>query len=145
MKTSFYIRHLLLVIFFLIVFGGCSKPINEVKLKIEGAYVKQPLEKNNVTSAYMVLTNTGSIDITINGIKCLDVEEAQLHDSKNDKESGMIYMFRIKNITILPKETLYFKPGGKHVMIIGMKRKQDINCYLNTLVGENFPIKFEVK
>ena len=100
---------------------SCSESNNFLELKIENAYAKKPPVGSNEVAAYMSITNATDESISINGIFCFGSKASFLHDQRINPESGMIYMNKIDNLIINPRETVPFKPGGKHVMIIGVQ------------------------
>ena len=61
----------------------------------------------------------------------------------------MISMKKMDFLLITPGETVDFKPGGKHIMIVGLKLPLSLNdvisCSLRTRKGKNFPVFFKVR
>ncbi len=118
-------------------------------MKIENAYAKKPPVGSNEVAAYMSITNATDESISINGIFCFGSKASFLHDQRINPESGMIYMNKIDNLIINPRETVPFKPGGKHVMIMGvdvdLEMKKIISCFLTSKKGKKFPVSYVIR
>ena len=72
-----------------------------------------------------------------------------LHDQRINPDSGMIYMNKINSLIINPRDTVHFKPGGKHVMIMGvyvdLEIKKVISCFLSSKKGKKFPVSYVIR
>ena len=138
-------------LFFIIslFFFSCSKDENYNELAIKNAYTKIPLKGKNAISAYMSLTNLSNENISFNKISCSGSKKAFFHDMQLNPETGMISMNQLNNLIISPGETQHFRPGNKHIMILGLTIPIGINdkifCILGTEEGTNFPLYFTVK
>ena len=108
-----------------------------------------PIGGMDTSAAYMSITNISSENISIIKISCPNIKIAYLHDVKVDSKNGMISMKKMDFLLITPGETVDFKPGGKHIMIVGLKLPLSLNdvtsCSLRTRKGKNFPVFFKVK
>jgi len=58
-------------------------------------------------------------------------------------------MSKLESFTLNPKSKLEFKPGGKHIMIMGPGWSNDllteIKCDLETDNGVSYPISFPIR
>tara|TARA_Y100001949_G_scaffold153889_1_gene141129 strand:- start:285 stop:734 length:450 start_codon:yes stop_codon:yes gene_type:complete len=149
MRFSSGINHFLSIIISLFIIYSCSESNNFLELKIENAYAKKPPVGSNEVAAYMSITNATDESISINGIFCFGSKASFLHDQRINPESGMIYMNKIDNLIINPRETVPFKPGGKHVMIMGvdvdLEMKKIISCFLTSKKGKKFPVSYVIR
>ena len=149
MRFSSRINHFLSFIISLFIIYSCSESNNFLELNIENAYAKKPPEGNNEVAAYMSLTNATDESISVNGIFCFGSKASFLHDQRINPDSGMIYMNKINSLIINPRDTVHFKPGGKHVMIMGvyvdLEIKKVISCFLSSKKGKKFPVSYVIR
>ena len=149
MRFSFRINHFLSFIISLFIIYSCSERNNFLESKIENAYAKKPLEGSNEVAGYMSLTNLTDESISINGIFCIGSKDSYLHDQRINPENGMIYMNKLNNLIINPRDNVHFKPGGKHVMIMGVnvdiEIKKVISCFLSSKKGKEFPVSYVIR
>ena len=110
------IINFLLVIFVLSNFtcGGNSGN----KITIENAWVRISSEGRN-TAFYFDLVNEGSAD-TLYKVDSDLAELVEIHETFEQDE--MMGMREVGNIPVDANSTFKFKPGGHHVMLIGLKR-----------------------
>ena len=102
-------------------------------LTIEDAWVRltPPVSKN--TAGYFQLINNSSSDVTIVSAETDVAKKAEIHDMKmTDGRMGMVH---IPKLTIKAGETVELRPGGKHLMLLGLhspvKADQLIEVTLN--------------
>ncbi len=77
-----------------------------------------PVAKN--TAGYLKLTNNSTTAVTIVKIETDIALKAEIHDMiMEDNRMGMEH---VPELTIAPKETVEFRPGGKHLMLMGLKQ-----------------------
>jgi copper(I)-binding protein len=95
-----------------------SKPrVPEVRVK--AAYVI-PAPKGTTSGAFFTIVNSSSAQDTLYKVEADFAESAQLHESV--KGNGMIGMKQVRFVSIPPKSSIKFEPGGYHVMLIGVKQ-----------------------
>ena len=138
-------------LFFIIslFFFSCFKGENYNELEIKNAYTKIPLKGKNAISAYMSLTNLSNENISFNKISCSGSKKAFFHNMQLNPDTGMISMTQLSNLIISPGETKHFRPGNKHIMILGLTIPLGISdkifCRLSTEKGKSFPVFFTVQ
>ena len=71
-----------------------------------------------VAAAYGSLMNHGSDTVTIVNVTSKTGTEAQMHDVIADGDQRQ--MLRLISVDIAPGESLVFKPGGRHIMLLGI-------------------------
>jgi len=74
----------------------------------------------NVGGGYMTITNTGSTDDVLKEVRVDGIPRVELHLSETD-ENGVARMAKQDGITIPAGETVTLKPGGLHVMFMGLR------------------------
>ena len=149
MNPVFRKSHFLFFIISLFFTNACSEPKNNLNLLINDAYAKIPLVEGQATAVYLVLKNLTNKPLIITKISCEDYITASFHETKIKKESGMIVMNKLDSLTINPRSELEFKPGGKHIMMMGPNLSNDllkeINCDLQTINGTTNSITFPIR
>jgi len=81
-------------------------------------------------AAYVTLSNKGSVDDKLVGVSTPVAKEAQLHTMIDD--NGVMKMRPISAIDVKPGATVTLKPGGMHLMLMGLKQPLK--------EGESFPL-----
>lgn len=71
-------------------------------------------------AAYLSVTNNGAAPDWLVGASSPVAEKAELHESKI--ENGVMQMRPKGPVTLKPGETLMLKPGGNHIMLMGLKQ-----------------------
>ena len=71
-----------------------------------------------VMAAYGSLMNHGGDTVTIVNVTSATGTEAQMHDVIADGDQRK--MVRLNSVDIAPGESLVFKPGGRHIMLLGI-------------------------
>lgn len=89
-------------------------------IKIENDYVRATPPNLPNSAAFMSLKNNSNKDISL--VKASSdiskVVELHTHDMKN----GVMKMYQIPKIDILANSQTVLKPGGLHIMFIGLKK-----------------------
>jgi copper(I)-binding protein len=73
-----------------------------------------------VTAAYMTLANIGAQPLALTGASCGCAASVAAHDSV--EHGHMMHMQPAGPVMIAPHRTVTFKPGGLHLMVMGLKR-----------------------
>jgi copper(I)-binding protein len=69
--------------------------------------------------AYLTITNTGTAPDRLLSAAATVAAEASLHESK--MQNGVMTMRPLGPLTIAPGKTVALKPGGDHIMLMGLK------------------------
>jgi len=90
-------------------------------LKISGPWARATPKGAPVGGAYITITNTGTLsDRLVGGSSDLS-SHFEIHEMSMD--NGVMKMRRLeKGLEIKPGQTVEFKPGGYHVMFVGLKK-----------------------
>ena len=98
------------------------------KIKIKDPWARASISKNGVS--YLEIMNHGNHAEKLIGVAAPVAKRVELHTHKND--SGIMRMRQIKSIPLPPNGTVKLKPGGHHVMMIGLNRRLKL--------GDEFPL-----
>ncbi|USE38549.1 copper chaperone PCu(A)C [Endozoicomonas sp. SCSIO W0465] len=93
-----------------------SKP--EVQLLNASARATKPGMSSS--AAYMTIYNGTHEAIQIRSLSSPVAAKTELHTT--EMNNGMMKMRRVDNLTIKPGDKLELKPGGYHVMLMGLKK-----------------------
>jgi copper(I)-binding protein len=116
---------------------------------VKDIYVRAVPPNLQNSASFMKIMNTTNKDIYLTGAKSSGAKTLELHEHKMN--NGMIVMREVKSIKVPAKGMVELKPGGFHVMLIGLnkifKKGDNIkNMQLDFSNGEviklkNIPIK----
>jgi periplasmic copper chaperone A len=118
--------------FFVLTFAVAQSPA----LQIQNPWVR--LVPNKTTAAYMVITNPSARPIRIMGFSAAIATRAELHQTQSvdpNDHMGMDHsnmpgiegaevtgMREVKEIVVPARGKLELKPGGTHLMLVGLKQ-----------------------
>lgn len=85
-------------------------------LLVEHAFIAQPPPGAMVAAGYMRVTNTGNQSVTVTGATCETFGEVDIHQSV--VENGVARMVPQTSLVIAPGESVEFKHGSYHVMLM---------------------------
>lgn len=117
MRRSFLFKLVSFLPFSLLLTMG---QLHAAPVDVSGAYVRSVPPGHPNSAAFMVLKNTSDQDRALVNAKSSISKVVELHTHR--KEGGMMRMRRIKQIDIKAGGETVLKPGGLHVMFIGLKQ-----------------------
>ncbi|MBK3332287.1 copper chaperone PCu(A)C [Persephonella atlantica] len=85
-----------------------------------------PNAKN--TALFMVIKNSGDELDTLTAVKTDIAKMVMIHKTVN--EDGVMKMVHVHQLKIPPHSTVELKPGGYHIMIMGLKEPVHVNNML---------------
>lgn len=97
----------------------CSAP-TFAELEIKQGYMRAVPPGQMMSAAFMELTNSGEKSLELVGGSSDSVKSIEVHN--HQKIDGVMKMYRIPALTIAPGESVTLKPGGLHIMFIGLKK-----------------------
>lgn len=122
-----------------------AQAIDEVG--IDGAYVRAVPPGQPNSAAFMKVSNKGSADHALVGGSSPAAEVVELHT--HTMEGGMMRMRQVEKIDLPAGETVSLRPGGLHVMLIGLKQKlvpgQEVPLTLRFDDGSELNLKAPVR
>ncbi|WP_096085354.1 copper chaperone PCu(A)C [Agaribacterium haliotis] len=92
--------------------GGAVIEIKHVQLR-----EMAPGAKNGV--AYLTMHNGGAELATLNYVHSPRAEAVEVH--RHSHENGVMAMREVKHLRLAPGESLSFRPGGYHLMLLGVE------------------------
>ncbi|MBO38222.1 MAG: hypothetical protein CMM75_03445 [Rhodospirillaceae bacterium] len=98
------------------------------KIIIKDPWARASITKNGVS--YLTIMNHGKHPEKLIGVMAPVAKRIELHTHKND--DGIMRMRQIKDIPLPPHGSVSLKPGGHHIMMIGLNRKLKL--------GDKFPL-----
>jgi copper(I)-binding protein len=120
----------LLAIFLLSISGTVVAESTIEGITITDPYVRAVPPGQPNSASFMTVTNAGGSDRALVGGSSPAAKVVELHT--HTMEGGMMRMRQVEKIDLPAGKDVSLKPGGLHVMLIGLKQ--------NLTPGENVPI-----
>ena len=115
-------RHMLQVVMLVsgiaLAFSAGAQDGQVGKIKIEGAYTRTTVPGQKVAGGFMKIIDQGAADHLI-GASSSVADEVQLHTMS--MEGNTMQMRQVRAIDVPAAGTVELKPGGLHLMLIGIK------------------------
>ena len=89
-------------------------------LNIEDAMARAVPPTAKMSAAFMTLTNNADTDLAVIGAESSVAKAVELHN--NTMIDGKMRMRQVNQIDLPANQTTELKPGGQHVMLIGLNR-----------------------
>ncbi|MFI4956467.1 MAG: copper chaperone PCu(A)C [Gammaproteobacteria bacterium] len=89
-------------------------------VKFSHGYVRAMAPGQDVTAVYMDIKNTGDHPMTIVSVSSPDAPDVQIHTSI--EKDGKMKMEHLDKLVLAPNSKTELKPGGKHIMLMGLKK-----------------------
>lgn len=105
----------ILTITLILLLMGCDS-LKTSDLIFNDLTVYAPRAGNRVTAGFTNITNNSPDTITINSISSPQFNIVEIHETIMN--NGIASMIKINTLTILEKQSVSLKPGGKHLMLI---------------------------
>ncbi len=98
-----------------------AEDVTAGSLKISASWARATPKGASVGAGYMKITNTGTATDRLIGGSTAVSDRFEVHEMSMD--NGVMQMRSMgKGIEIKPGETVELKPGGYHVMFVGLKQ-----------------------
>lgn len=101
--------------------AGCGSGVP--RIEVRAATVPVPMTMD-VASVYLTIENTGDGDDQLLAVSSTAAEAVELHET-TIAENGRASMAPLRGITIPAGETVDFRPGGRHLMLVGIDELVD--------------------
>ena len=88
---------------------------------VKSAYAVEPPPSQNVTAGYMIVENLDALEVALVSAASESAAAVELHAMETDA-GGMMRMRKVERIGVPAKGSIELKPGGLHLMFIGLKR-----------------------
>ena len=90
-------------------------------ISITEAWARPTIGKGRTTAAYLTITNEGTTDDVLKAVKSPSAERVELHETKMTAEGVMQMRPLEEGLPIPAGGTAELKPGGMHVMVMGLE------------------------
>lgn len=98
-----------------------AEDVTAGSLKISAPWSRATPKGATIGAGYLTITNTGSAPDRLIGGASDVASQFEVHEMKMD--NGVMRMRQMANgLEIKPGQTVEFKPGGNHVMFVGLKK-----------------------
>ena len=91
---------------------------NDVDIKVENPWARESPPGAQTGAVYLTLVNVGSETDKLIGVSGDIAETIELHTHLH--EEGVMKMRRVASVDVISGEATVFKPGGLHIMLIGL-------------------------
>ncbi|TRX53480.1 copper chaperone PCu(A)C [Thalassomonas sp. M1454] len=110
MKNNFILTFLLSVLF--------SSSVLASEISISEQYVRETIPGTTISSAYMLIKNTGDKDVALKSITSPVSARIELHEHL--MADGMMQMQQVESIIVKANDKTVLQPHGYHVMIFNL-------------------------
>jgi copper(I)-binding protein len=125
---------------------GGSSGTSGSSIFVSDAWVRNPPISDQPGAAYLVIQNNGAADRLLSVTSDI-AQTIELHESMDS--GGMMQMSPVPNIPIPANGKVELKPGGFHMMLIGLTRPVNtgdkVQLTLNFDKAGKIPVTAEVK
>ncbi|THD37366.1 MAG: copper chaperone PCu(A)C [Sphingomonas sp.] len=110
--------------------AGCQQ---RSEIAVDRPWVRLAAVPSNPSAAYFTLKG-GPRDETLTGVSAPAAVRTEMHESMG--QGGMMTMAPLKLVSVRAGDSVSFAPGGKHVMLFGLKPQ--VQPGTNTLLTLTF-------
>ncbi len=146
MKRKAFLKAFLLYIIAILMLTSCA-PKTEGSLEILSSWARTGIQGGNSAIYFTVQNNSGANDFLVSAA-CDAAKAVELHISKMD-DSGTMMMQPVKEVELPAGQSVEFKPGGLHVMLIELqnelKEGDEISVTLNFKNSTPVTLKVPIK
>ena len=100
---------------------GLSIALMASDIKVEDAYVRATPPGLPNSASFMKITNNSNENISLVSVKSSIAKAVEIHT--HDMKNGMMKMYQVPSVAIKANSTTTFKPGGFHIMFLGLIQK----------------------
>jgi protein SCO1/2 len=101
-------------------------------LRLTGAWAR-PMPSGGTTAVYLKITNTGAQSDALIGAQSAIAQFGEIHETR--VEGGIMRMQPAARVEVKPGQSVEFKPGGYHIMLVGLTR--------DAMVGQRIPVTLQ--
>lgn len=109
----------------LLFFSFYSISFAASKIEVKETWVSAPPPSSSLTAAYMVIENKGNEGDRLIKVSSEVSDHTEIHATLVN-ERGIATMKRVDTIDIPAGKVVEIKPGGYHIMLIGLKRPLNV-------------------
>ena len=145
MRRALVMSVVLLAVLALAACGGSGGTTGGIT--VSDAWARPSPMMNRAGAAYMVIQNNGAAEDKLLSVESDVAQTIELHETK--EMNGMMAMSPVPNIPVPANGKAELKPGGLHVMLIGLNRElkagDKVQLTLNFEKAGKVPVTAEVK
>ena len=145
MRRAWVVSMVVLAALALAACGGAGGTTGGITVSDAWARTSPMMERAG--AAYMVLQNGGAAEDKLLSVEGDVAQAIELHETK--EMNGMMQMSPVPNIPVPANGKAELKPGGLHVMLIGLNRElkagDKVQLTLNFEEAGKVPVTAEVK
>ena len=145
MRRAWLVMGVMLTVLALAACGGAGGTTSGITVSDAWARTSPMMERAG--AAYMVLQNGGAAEDKLLSVEGDVAQTIELHETK--EMNGMMAMSPVPNIPVAAGGKTELKPGGLHVMLIGLTRElkagDKVQLTLNFEKAGKVPVTVEVK
>jgi hypothetical protein len=110
----------LIAVFFAATSNADASEYKAGTLEVKNPWARATPKGATVSGAYLTIKNTGASSDRLIGGSSAIADHLEIHQMAMDR--GVMQMRQLKNgLEIKPGETIEFKPGSYHIMLMGLK------------------------
>lgn len=118
------------------------------EVNIDHGYVRAVAPGQLNSAAFMILENKSSDKVALVSAESSVAKSVELHTHAHT-DDGVMKMRRIPQVSMFGNETVELKPGGHHIMLIGLNRNlkqgESIDMKLNFSDGTSQQLELPVE
>jgi len=111
MRLRLFTQSCLLLLFF-----SAATAWADSSLQFSDSWLRQAPPSAKYLAAYGELKNTSAFDVAVVAMSSKLFEKVEIHHSRF--QNGMMKMTRVEKLTLKPGESVVFKPGARHLMMM---------------------------
>jgi hypothetical protein len=113
---------------------------------VSGAWVRL-MPMMPMGAGFFSLRNPCRADVVLSGVESTRFGEASMHETR--LEAGVSRMRPLSRVVVHPGETIEFRPGGRHLMLMApdakVARGTRVRIVLRFDDGRRIPVEFDVR
>ena len=119
---------------------------SENSLIMHGGYTFSSFKNQKSAAVYLTMINNSKSDLEIISLNTEVAKKTEIHEII--EEGDITKMRKIDKPTVKKGETIFFQPGGKHIMLFGLnkelKDKEKFSIFFVTSDNNNFSTEIMV-
>ncbi len=105
-----------------LLLGGLAvSSVSFAEVEVDHPYARAVPPGQMISAAFMDLNNKGKEQVALIKVTSSVADKVEMHTHKHG-DNGEMKMRQIPQITMFGKERVVLKPGGHHIMLIGLKK-----------------------
>ena len=134
-KDNFFVK-IMAIVLVLSAVAACSSSVDGPELIITEAWGRPSAMMKGNGAVYMLIENKGNQDDRLISASSSVADTVELHETK--MVDGVMKMKHVMGIDLVAGETAELKPGGYHIMLIGINEMFEVGSTISvTLSFEN--------